>query len=254
MSRILLRALPALAWRAWFTPPPRRPRTAVELPPTRVAGRKAFTTGTGPLALVLHGWGGTGEQMGSVAEVLAAEGYRVVVPELPGAASMARADLKQLVTAIDQVIEEVGEPDIVVVHSFAALALRLVYSRRSPRLVVMVAPLLDVDDALDKFGDVLGLFPWTRTALRRRLREWDPQLFEAVSGIHPEQLPGARLLILHDPDDPQTSFRNAATLAARRPETAIVSLEGSGHNRILGAEAALDAIRTFIDRSRSSAA
>lgn len=254
MSHFLLRALPALAWRAWFTPPPGRSTGESPLKWTRVAGKDALTIGDGPVALVLHGWGGTPEQMAPIAETLAADGYRAMVPDLPGRAGTGRADIKQMVATVDEVVVETGEPAVVVAHSFAALALRLVFDRHAPDAVVMVAPLVDVDDALDKFGDVLDLFPWTRAALRRRLRNWDPDLFEKVSGIHPEQLAGARLLILHDPADPQTAFRNAEAMASGRSDTEIVALEGTGHNRILASEAAIAEIRSFLDRSRSSAA
>ena len=232
-----------------MTPPPLGSATAsrdrasvADLNPVFFGGVPGYEIGSGPIALALHGWGGRAAQMGPVAGRLADAGYRVIVPDLPGRAGGQETDIKQVAAAVQAVIEDVGAPAIVVGHSFASMALRLVFRETAPAHVVLMAPALDVNDALEVFGNRLGLLPWARTGLRRRLESWDPALWPTLSHLHPKQLPGAELLIVHDPGDEETPFARSAELAVIRPGTSIVAVDGAGHSRILSNPAALDQV------------
>lgn len=248
-----VRAIPSLAFRAWLTPPPlgsvtaSRDRASVaDLTQVFFGGVPGYETGSGPVALAVHGWGGRAAQMAPIARRLADAGYRVIVPDLPGRASGPETDIKQVAAALQAVIDDVGTPELVVGHSFASMVLRLVFRETAPDQVVLVAPALDVNDALEVFGNRLGLLPWARTGLRRRLESWDPALWPTLSHLHPMQLPGAEVLIVHDPDDEETPFARSAELAAIRPGTSIVAVDGAGHSRILSNPEALDQIVSHV--------
>jgi pimeloyl-ACP methyl ester carboxylesterase len=249
---ITVRAIPALAFRAWLTPPPIGEKTALrdreataDLASFGTANVTGFEVGSGPVALALHGWGGRTAQMGSLARRLAGEGYRVVVPELPGRAGGDQTDIGQAAAAVRLVIDEAGSPDIVIAHSFAAMVMRLAFASDAPPAAVLIAPALDVNDALEVFGDRLGLYPVARRGLRKRLEAWDRALWPKVSSLLPEQMPGTEMLIIHDPSDDETPFARSAELAAIRPGTAIISLDGVGHSRILTDPATLDHVANF---------
>lgn len=250
-----VRAIPSLTFRAWFTPPPIASRTAsrdqeatADLQSFRVGDIAGFEVGSGPFVLALHGWGGRPAQMATLARALAGAGYRVVIPELPGHAGGEPTDLKEVAAVVRRLIDDEGEPIAVVGHSFASLVMRYAFQDRAPGLVVMIAPALDVNNALEVFGDRLRLFPWARTGLRNRLEAWDPTLWPLLSNLYPEQLPGAEMLILHDPDDENTSFRAAAELAALRPDTDVVPTPGTGHARILSDHVVKDHVVRFVAR------
>jgi pimeloyl-ACP methyl ester carboxylesterase len=185
-----------------------------------------------------------------MARHLADKGYRVLVPQLPGHAGGPRTNIKEAAAVIRQLLDEVGWPEMVLAHSFAAMVARLVFAIEAPDRVVMVAPALNVEDALDVFSDRLDLASWASRGLRSRLRKWDPELWPVVSALRPEQLPGARVLIVHDPDDVETPFARSAELAAIRRDTSIVPVPGAGHSRILSADATLRSVLDFVvDRS-----
>ncbi len=248
-----VRVLPALSFRAWLTPPPSSParltgdlEAVAGLSRNYFGGVPGFEVGTGPVALALHGWGGRPAQMAPIARRLADEGYRVVIPTLPGHAGGERTDIKKVVDALHALIDDVGAPDVIVAHSFAAMALRLAFPERAPHRVGLVAPALDVDDALAVFGDRLGLFPWARRGLRARLESWDPSLWPTLSHVDPDQMPGADILIVHDPDDPDTPFVRSAELAAIRPDTSIVAVGSVGHGAILSDHSTLDRLVEFV--------
>lgn len=258
------RVMPALTFEAWMTPPPlgrstasRDGETLSALSRCHFGGIPGFEIGAGPLALAIHGWGGRPAQMVPMALRLAAEGFRVVVPTLPGHAGGEKTDIEVGAAAVQGVIDDLGMPDVIVAHSFAGMVIRLVFSDDAPGRVVLVAPALDVNDALDVFGDRLRLLPWARRGLRSRLEAWDPSLWPVLSSLDPEQLPGAEVLIVHDPSDDDTPFIRSAELAAIRPATSIVPIDGAGHTRILSDPQALEVVADYVTRrpvTRESAA
>lgn len=248
-----VRAVPPITFRAWLTPPPIAARIRARdeakiagLTPGIVGGVPTLETGAGPAVVLVHGWGGRPAQMVALAHAFATAGFRAVVPELPGHAGGEPTDIKQAAAALHDVVVEVGEPRAIVGHSFAAMVLRLAFSESAPNRVVLVAPALDVNDALEVFGDKLRLLPWARRGLRSRLEEWDPSLWPVVSGIDPGQMPGASMLLIHDPADGETSFSRSAELAALRPDTTVVAVEGAGHNRILSNPETIDLALGFV--------
>jgi hypothetical protein len=259
---LALRILPSVAYRAWFRPPLLGP-DAAQRDTAAVAGLEPFSIsapdgatvsghelGEGPLALALHGWGGRSGQLSEVVRRLAGEGLRAAAVDLPGRAGGRPTDVKQVAAAIAAAGEVLGPPAVVVAHSFAALALRLVSWDPVPPLVIMAAPMVKVSDALDGFSRRAHLAPWVDTRLRRRLQMWDPEVFERVNGSAPDQLPGADVLILHDPEDGDTSFASSAELAALRPGTSLIPLPGTGHNGILRHPASLHEMAGFVAASR----
>lgn len=248
-----VRVFPSLTFQAWLTPPPLAPATArrdleslQDLDRCFFGGVPGYEIGDGPVAIAAHGWGGRPGQMAAVARTLADEGHHVIVPRLPGHAGGHRTDVKEAAAALSHVIDDVGYPDVVVAHSFAAIVLRLVFGDDAPSRVVLIAPALDVEDALRVFGDRLRLLPWARRGLRSRLQAWEPSLWPIFSQLLPDQLPGAEILIVHDPEDRETPFTRSAELAAIRPNTAILAAEGAGHSRILSDETALEAVASLV--------
>lgn len=259
-----VRVASSLTFKAWLTPPPLGPSAAsrdrestTDLDRVHFGGIPGYEIGSGPVAIAAHGWGGRAAQMAPVAVRLANEGFRVIVPELPGHAGGPPTDIKRAAAAIQAVIDDVGYPELVVGHSFAGMVVRLAFEDRAPRHVILVAPALDVRDALEVFAERLRLLPWARRGLRKRLENWDLSLWPTMASICTEQLPGAEILIAHDPQDGDTPFARSAELAAIRPGTSIVALEEAGHSRILASPELLDIVAEFAtDRavSRESAA
>src|SRR5690606_32076328 len=142
-----VRVYPGLTWRAWLTPPPIGSRTlekdreaTADLTP--LDGYEGFEAGSGPLVLALHGWGGRAAQMAPVARRLAAEGYRVVAPELPSRAGAPITDIKKVAAVVTGMIDRLGFPEVVIAHSFAAVVMRVVFVDRGPRLAVIFGPAL----------------------------------------------------------------------------------------------------------------
>jgi pimeloyl-ACP methyl ester carboxylesterase len=259
-----VRLVPAAAVRAWFTPPhlpasvARRDAAAVEgLEPTVVTLPEGtfsgYSVGDGPLVLALHGWGGRAAQWVPMAQRLAGEGYRVTALDLPGHAGGSRTDLGAVAAAVRGLGHELGRPGVVLGHSFGCLVARVAFSTEPPQVMVMVAPAIDARAAVDMFATRLRLAPWTHRGLVRRLEAWNPQLWATISDIGAGQLPGADVLIVHDPADADTPFGDAARLGALRPGTTLLPTHGLGHNKPLSDPATLDHVARFVvDRVRAN--
>lgn len=253
------RTVPTLTFQAWLTPPPlgrsrenQDLRALAGMSRNFFGGLPGFEVGSGPVVVAMHGWGGRPAQMAPIARRLAHEGYRVVIPTLPGSAGGEKTDIKKVVEALDSLIADVGTPDVIVAHSFAAMALRLAFPETAPRRIVLMAPALDVNDVLTVFGDRLRLYPWARRGLHSRIESWDPSLWPTLSNLEADQLPGADILIVHDPDDSDTPFVRSAELAAIRPDTSIVAVDSAGHGGILSDVFALDCLVEFVTASSVS--
>jgi pimeloyl-ACP methyl ester carboxylesterase len=251
---LAVRAIPGYTLRAWFTPPPlgskareRDTAALAGMTPIEFGGLSGFEAGAGPLVLALHGWGGRAAQMAGLARHLADAGYRVVAIDLPGHAGGPPTDVKQVAAAIRAVTQEAGPPEVVVGHSFAGMALRLAYADQAPPAVVLLAPLMRVQDALAVFGERLRLFPWARRGLRSRLEAWDRDLWPWVSDVRPDQLPGAAVLIVHAPEDDEAPFSTASELVALRPHTALFAVPGAGHNGVLADPVVLERVTQFVE-------
>jgi pimeloyl-ACP methyl ester carboxylesterase len=183
--------------------------------------------------------------MAPILDRLAHEGFKAVAVELPGHAGDRATDIKAVAAAVSSVIAEIGMPRVVVGHSFAAMVMRLAFRDVAPPKVVLVAPALRVVDAVDVFSARLGLLPWARRGLRRRLERWDPVLWPMVAGLDTGQMPGAEILVLHDPNDEETPFTASAELASSRPRTTLLARPGAGHSGILSDPRTLDQMADF---------
>lgn len=249
IALLAVRAVPRFAWRAWCTPPPLGRRTAARdaeavdgLAP--IPGMDGFQVGEGPLVLAVHGWGGRAAQWAPLARRLARAGYRVVVPHLPGAAGGEPTDVKQVAAAVDRVIDAVGAPEIVVAHSFANVTLRL--TTVAPGATVLLAPIHRMPDAVEVFSTRLRLFPWTKASLLRRLERWDPELSPLITRLMPHQHAGARVLLIHDPADPDTPFAASVEYSANRPDVIVETPEDLGHAGILDDPNVMERIAAFV--------
>lgn len=248
---LAVRALPAGALRAWFTPPPlSEKRAAAEAEalaeiervtvPWESGEVDGFSVGNGPLVIAAHGWGGRAAQMHPLAAAIAERGMRVVALNLPGHRGGTKTDIKAVAEALIRISDEIGPPQALVAHSLGAMAARLAFREWAPSRVVLVAPLLVVSDALDVFSTRARLLPWADRGLRKGLRSWDPALYPWLDDLATDQLPGAEVLILHDAADPDTPFSRSAELAARRDRTEIVPLHDLGHTGPLADPGAIE--------------
>jgi pimeloyl-ACP methyl ester carboxylesterase len=196
----------------------------------------AYTFGTGPVVLLVHGWEGRSLQMGRFIEPFVQAGFRVIAIDLPahGASPGTRTDLIECTEALRKVGRDLGPVAAVVTHSFGGAITTLALERGfDARSVVLIAAPSSIDDVVRRFGELMGLGGAAMRAFRVGIERQtgvklvDVEIFERVAGL---QVPA---LIVHDRGDAEVPFHDAERLVARWPNATLLATEGLGHRRIL---------------------
>lgn len=254
-----VRVLPAVAERVWFTPP--RPsaraldRDADRLKsaePITVAmnggERPGFSMGDGPVVVLAHGWGGRAAQMIDLAEAVAASGFKAVAIDAPGHGTdeQTTSDGFQMAAGLLAVEGRYGPPAALVTHSIGAIAAVLAFAERPATAAVLLAPVLDLRDPLRLFSERAKLAPWTTRSLSRRVRNFTGEWWPVITAGAQADLPGAQMLIVHDPADPDAPFTTSARLATQRSRTQLVKMPGLGHNQVLRDPGVTEATARFL--------
>jgi pimeloyl-ACP methyl ester carboxylesterase len=236
------------AERLWFTVPSARatrpPEGGVPFD-VRWRGRevRGWTWGSGPTVYLVHGWGGHSGQLAGFVRPLVAAGFTVVAHDAashgasgPGRAGPRTSDIIEFAKGLDAVAAEHGPAHAVIGHSMGAMAtvLAMRHGWLGAERLVMIAPMVDVRDALWVFGARLGLGPLTLRRLADRVeRRVDTPLDEFDIAAHASALQPTSLLAVHDRDDRETPYVATQALAARWPDAELLTTYGLGHRRIL---------------------
>jgi len=194
----------------------------------------------GPVALLVHGWGGHAGQMLALAQALADQGLRPVILEMPGHGRSAGSEstLPQFTRAIEYVTARLRQQGhslrVLVTHSLGATAGAYVASRGLPvERLVLLAPAASPPDYTRLFAQVFGLSEATREAMQRRI--------EAREGIlmpqFEPQAVGARIgmptLVVHDRGDSINRFADGQAYCEAIGDAQLLATEGLGHRKIL---------------------
>lgn len=250
-ARLLGRLHPRLARRAllrlWFTPwvHPSARRPVLDVPEglvpwsLRAGGHvlSGYAGGTGPTAVLVHGWAGRAADWRHLAGDLMSAGWRVVAPDLPahGMSPGERTDLFELGGALAEVLRR-ERPEAAVVHSmgFPTTMVALEAGAPNPQTIVALAPGRRIAQALHGFATRSRLRPALVRELRRGLEaRFGPDVWDVLEVDR--VLPGlsARGLVVHDADDDEVPASDARAVADGWTGARLVTTEGLGHRRIL---------------------
>jgi pimeloyl-ACP methyl ester carboxylesterase len=207
----------------------------------------------GPVALLVHGWGGHAGQMLPLAQSLAAQGLRPVILEMPahGRSAGAQSALPQFARAIDYVTARLRQQGFtiraLVAHSLGASAAAYVAGRGlAIERLVLLAPPASPPEYTRLFAHVFGLSEPTRAAMQRRIEAREGLLmaqFEPAAvgpGIH------VPTLVVHDRQDSINRFADGQAYAHAIRSAQLVATDGLGHRKILKDAAVLGKAAIFL--------
>jgi pimeloyl-ACP methyl ester carboxylesterase len=206
----------------------------------------------GPVALLVHGWGGHARQMLPLADALAQQGLRPVLLELPahGASRGATSNLPQFARAIEYVAARLAQQGhhvrVLAGHSLGANAAAFAVSRGlAVQRLVLLAPPASPREYTRLFAGVFGLTEATRAAMQKR--------FEAREGIlmpqfEPESVGGrvrVPTLVVHDRGDSINRFADGQAFAHAIRGAELLATEGLGHRKLLKDEQVVGRVAIF---------
>ena len=207
----------------------------------------------GPVALLVHGWGGHAGQMLALAQALAAQGLRPVILEMPahGRSAGAESTLPQFSRAIEYVIARLRQQGhtvrALVAHSLGASAGAYVASRGLPiERLVLLAPPASPPEYTRLFAHVFGLSEDTRAAMQKRIEAREGLL---MPQFEPDAV-GSRIrmptLVVHDRGDSINRFADGMAYAHAIRGAQLVATQGLGHRKILKDAEVLGKVAIFV--------
>ncbi|MBE7367595.1 alpha/beta hydrolase [Ramlibacter pallidus] len=194
----------------------------------------------GPVALLVHGWGGHAGQLLPLAAALAQHGFRPVLLELPahGRSAGTRSSLPQFTRAIDYVAgrlqQEGHRIGVLVGHSLGATAAAHAASRGvAAERLVLVAPAASPRGYTRYFAEVFGLTEGTRAAMQKHIESREGMLMQHFEP--PAVAPRIRVptLVVHDRGDGVNRFADGQAFAHAITGAQLVATEGLGHRKLL---------------------
>jgi len=189
-----------------------------------------------PYVFSAYGWAYNAGRWRHFAPALVEAGYRFVAFDYQGhgRSEYAECDYPTMVRLLKQVLQQFGQPALLLAHSFGAgLSMGLlseVEQRLHPKRLALLAGFSDVEYIFRQFAGALGFsesqYQSLAKAVERRtggkIEEYDPALKSLAFGH-------IQALIAHDPADEVTAFSNAIRLAEHFPNSYLYKANGAGH-------------------------
>jgi pimeloyl-ACP methyl ester carboxylesterase len=206
----------------------------------------------GPVALLVHGWGGHARQLLPLAESLAQQGLRPVLVEMPahGRSAGTSSNLPQFARAIDYVVgrlqQEGHRIGVLAAHSLGANAAAYAASRGlTIGKLVLLAPPASPRNYTRYFAQVFGLSEATRAAMQRRIEAREGVLMQHFEPRHVAPRIRVPTLVVHDRGDSINAFADGQAYAHAIQGAQLVATDGLGHRRILKDPAVLAQVALF---------
>lgn len=194
----------------------------------------------GPVALLVHGWGGHAAQLLPLARALAQHGLRPVLLEMPahGHSPGATSNLPQFTRAVEYAAARLQQEGhaigVLVGHSLGASAVARAASRGlAAGKLVLLAPPASPRAYTRYFAQVFGLSEATRAAMQQRIEAREGMLMQHFEP--PAVAPRIRVptLVVHDRGDGVNRFADGQAFAHAIAGAQLVPTEGLGHRKIL---------------------
>jgi len=194
----------------------------------------------GPVALLVHGWGGHARQLLPLAESLAQHGLQPVLLEMPahGRSAGTSSNLPQFARAIDYAVgrlqQEGYEIGLLAGHSLGANAAAYAASRGlAIGKLVLLAPPASPRNYTRYFAQVFGLNEATRAAMQRRIEASEGVLMQHFEPLAVAPRIRVPTLVVHDRGDAINAFADGQAYAHAIQGAQLVATEDLGHRRIL---------------------
>lgn len=210
----------------------------------------AWTWGTGPTVLLVHGWGSRAARFSVLGSALVEAGFRVVAHDGPGhgQSSGRRASLPQFAQAIRDVAAVAGPVRALVGHSLggAAVALALRQGLPAERAVLLAAP-ADVEIFSHRFARRLAIPPAARLAMQRNLEDRFGQRWSDLNVTRLAAHLRVPALVIHDAADADVPVVDGKAIALAWPGAELVTTTGLGHRGVLWDEAVVRKVVAFLE-------
>ena len=214
----------------------------------RALAVRVHLCGSGPAALLVHGWRSQAADLPRISSVLVDAGYQVWMPDLPGHGHSdgEHLSIPLAATMLQAVQAHSGPFALAVGHSYGGACL---VHAMSEGLQVQRVALLAAPTHYGRFARQAALQGGMPQAM---VEPWLAKLGLAI-GCHPDEIDMKRqarslavpALLAHSRDDAVTPFNDMAEVASEWRGAKWLPLDGLGHFRVLTDAGVLGELRSF---------
>jgi len=190
-----------------------------------------------PVVFCAYGWGYNAGRWRHYVPALLAAGYRVVAfdPIGHGLAPKGMLDFPKLVQIERQILRQIGGCELVLTHSFGGgcliEALAGLPRKLHPKRACLMGVFSEVKWIFIVFAKALGLRKVIFQKMEEHIKGIEGRDLEDYDvAVCAEQLAHIQALIIHDPEDKVTTFRNAVRNHSHWQGSALYAPTGAGHN------------------------
>lgn len=192
--------------------------------------------GSGPLVVLVHGWGSRAGRFSRFVPVLVDAGFTAVAYDGPahGRTGGRQASLPEFADALAAMTGAVGTVAGYVGHSLGGAAIMLAYGRGLPAVPsVLISAPADPEIFSRRFARHLGISNPVRERMEQKLRsrlrmEWrDLYVPGHAAAFDPP------LLVVHDAGDTDVPFTDGEAIATAAPHATLIRTTGLGHRAIM---------------------
>jgi pimeloyl-ACP methyl ester carboxylesterase len=212
---------------------------------------RARVHGQGQPVFLVHGWGGEGQQMSAFVDAVVARGYQAVTVDLPahGASTGTTTNLLECRDALLALGRELGNPALVVAHSFGAAAVALAEERGlGAEALVFIAPLPSLEVGIEQFARRAGIPVEVVEQASRRIEQKHRVEREHLRLKDIAARLRTPLLLVHDRVDTTISLEESEEIARSGRDVRLLITEGLGHRRILRAKEVVERALAFAEQ------
>jgi pimeloyl-ACP methyl ester carboxylesterase len=203
-----------------------------------------------PLVILAHGWGGYAAQMRAFVFPLLSAGFQVIAYDQPahGVSEGKLTGLPDFADVLAEIAWHHGGAHAFIGHSLGAAAAGLALAHRKVRFekVVLVSPPADLVGYSRRFARWHWIPEPVRNAMQSAIEDRYGVLWENLDVARLAPRLSTPALVIHDRDDHWVSWTQGAQVANLWPGARLLSTDGLGHGRILGAETVTRAAADYI--------
>jgi len=207
---------------------------------------------SGPLVLLMHGWGGARAQMTGFVDPLLAAGYRVVAYDQPahGESDGKTTNVLEIAPTMELILKREGKFDAIIAHSFGTLITTFALVKRNlppPSKLVYFGSFNRLMEALPRFQALAQLPDAVIEGLSAMInKNFDRNLLDSIVNADLAPKTGLPALMFHDRADNVTPVEDSRAIAAAWLDAQYVETNGLGHRGALQSKEIHEQVINFL--------
>ena len=200
--------------------------------------------------LLVHGWSGRGTQLVKIADEMLKLGYQVISFDAPahGKSKGNFSIMTEFIASILELEKQYGTFEFAIGHSLGGMSvLNAIKQNLQVKKAVTIGSGDIIQDIIDDFIKKLKLIPEYGIRLKNHFEtKFDGKMddYSAYKAAQEIEIP---VLIIHDKNDNDVSVKAAFNIQKHLKNSEIMITSNLGHRKILGDEAVINTITSFLN-------